>query len=303
MHIPDHMFNNNNVPVATSLISSIGVAITTYFAIKSEEKPNPLKFATISALIFALQMINFPISNGTSGHFLGITFAILLLGAPFGILSMAIILTIQSLIFGDGGISALGANIFNMALIGALPGIILNYILRKINNINIILKNVYIFIFSSLSVIFASFFCSLELALSNTISFSKVVPAMIGVHIIIGIFEGIITIILYSFLFIKNIKESKRLNFILPFVGAIIISLILSPFASPLPDGLEWVAEKYQFLHSKAPYFVSPFVDYTTPFINNELLSTSIAGLFGVIITFLSVFIISRIFYLNKKIS
>ncbi|HOJ62801.1 MAG TPA: energy-coupling factor ABC transporter permease [Spirochaetota bacterium] len=300
MHIPDHMLNGNTVPSITSIISSAGIVAASYFALKSKEKPDSLKFAAVTALIFAMQMLNFPIQNGTSGHFLGTTFAILLLGAPFGILSMSIILLIQTLVFSDGGISVLGANILNMAFGGAIPGILLLSFIKKHEN-NILLKNILIFFASFLSLLIAAFFCVLELSFSNTIDFSLVFPAMMGVHTLIGICEGLITIILATLLSTSTIKKSENLSFVIPFVGAIIIGLILSPFASSFPDGLEWVAEKYNFLHNNAPYFVSPFKDYTVPFIKNEIFSTSIAGLVGVIITFIFVFTIGKIFSLKKE--
>ena len=302
MHIPNHMLNNNSVPFTTGIASAVCITGATYLAIKSKEKPLPLKCAAITSLIFALQMMNFPIQNGTSGHFLGTTLALLLLGTPFGIISIALLLTVQCLIFADGGLSVLGTNIFNMAIIGAIPAFVLNYIFKSYKNINFIQKSGLIFLGSWFSIILAAFACSLELHFSNTIHLSKVLPAMIGVHSIIGIFEGIITIVLYSLLFSEKVQTSKRLSIGIPLISALIVGFILSPFASSFPDGLEWVAEKYNFLHEQAPSFVSPFADYTIPFIKNKILSTGISGLIGVVITFLFVFVVGKFLFLQKKV-
>ena len=300
MHIPDHMLNGAICPV-TAVVSVVGVASATYLAVKSKEKPSSLKFAAIAALIFAAQMMNFPVQNGTSGHFLGTTLAISLLGIPFGILSVVMVVTVQCLVFADGGLSVLGANILNMAIAGAIPGIILNFIFKNKPLLSNLKKSLLIFLGSWLSIVLASSFCSLELGISGTISLLKVFPAMIGIHSIIGIFEGIITVVLFSVLFTQKIQKSEKLSIGIPVIAAGIIGLVLSPFANGFPDGLEWIAEKYAFLHESAPYFVSPFSDYTFPIINNEILTTSFAGLLGVIITFILVLSLGLLLNLKLK--
>ena len=122
MHIAQGMLKGAICPV-TAGISIAVVGIASYFALKSKDKPDAGKFFKVIALIFVMQMLNFPIQNGTSGHFLGGTFAAVILGTPFAVIAMTIILTVQTFLFGDGGINALGANILNMAIIGTLiPG-------------------------------------------------------------------------------------------------------------------------------------------------------------------------------------
>lgn len=305
MHIPDHMIVTNNVPFTTAIISSIGVSITTYLSIKFKEKIDLIKFAIITSIVFVLQMLNFPIQNGTSGHFLGTTLLILLLGIPYGILAMTIILIIQCFIFADGGISVLGANILNMAFIGAIPGIFLTIFLKK-EKFNIILKSLFIFLASWFSIILSAFSCSLELALSNTISAIKVIPSMLRIHSIIGIFEGIITILLFSLVslvYTNRIYTTKKRWLTFTVLGAIlVIGIILSPFASPFPDGLEWIAEQYDLIHSQGLYFVSPLVDYKIPLINNDFFSTVLATFLGTIIVFLIVILTGKTINLNNKL-
>lgn len=299
MHIPDHMLNGTVCPITAAVISVAGVTAAVVLAVKSKEKPSPLKFAAVAMLVFAAQMMNFPVLNGTSGHFLGATFAVLLLGIPFGILSTAMVLVVQCLAFGDGGLTVLGVNILNMALVGAVPGAILTFIFRSKFSFNKVQKNILLFTGSWLSVVLASFFCSAELGISGTINFTTVFSSMVGVHSIIGIFEGIITVALYSVATSEKVRKSEKLSIGIFAISALIIGLVLSPFANGFPDGLEWVAEKYAFLTESAPLFASPFNDYSLSSINNEILAVGVAGFIGVIITFSAV--VGLGFLLNAK--
>jgi len=301
MHIPDHMLNGAVCPVSAAVISVAGVATAAVLAVKSKDKPSPLKFAAIAMFIFAAQMMNFPVLNGTSGHFLGTTFAVVLLGIPFGILSTTAVLIVQCLAFGDGGLSVLGVNILNMALIGAIPGAALTFIFRSNFRFNKIQKSILIFAGSWLSIVIAAFFCSAELGISGTIDFTTVFSSMVGIHSLIGIFEGVITVALYLIATSEKAQKSEKLSVGILAVSAVIIGLVLSPFANGFPDGLEWVAEKYAFLNeSAAPLLTSPFNDYSLSLINNEILTVSAAGFIGVIITFIAVVGRGRIIYREK---
>lgn len=299
MHIPNHMVQGPICSV-TAAISVASISLATYLVIKSKNKPKALYIATVAAFIFAAQMINFPIQNGTSGHLIGATLATALLGMPLGILIMSIVLTIQCLIFADGGLSVLGANILNMAIVGSLAGGFINQYFLKAK-ISTLKKYSYLSLASWVSVVMAALACSLELAFSRTIELSKVLPAMLSVHALIGIGEIFITVSAYHLFSSKILNYSKKLSFGLPLATAAMIGLVLSPFASSYPDGLEWTAEKYEFLHKAAPAFITPLPDYTIPFIKDNVLSTGLAGLIGVLITFLFVLIITKLLNLNYK--
>ena len=131
MHIPNSMLQGTICPV-TVLVSTLGIVIAAFKAFWTENRPTALRFAAITALIFAGQMMNFPINDGTSGHLLGGVLAAALLGTPFGILSMALVVTVQCLVFSDGGFIVLGANVLNMAIIGAgLGGFINSYLVKR----------------------------------------------------------------------------------------------------------------------------------------------------------------------------
>jgi len=154
-----------------------------------------IKMGLVSSLIFAAQMFNFPIDQGTSGHLLGGVLAAVILGPFGGAIVLAAILAIQSIFFADGGLLALGANIFNMAVIGAIGGYYLYYGIRKLGKFGIGSRGFYLAVAIAAwgSVVTAAGACALEIAFSGTIKLSAVLPAMLKVHAIIGIAETIIT--------------------------------------------------------------------------------------------------------------
>ena len=147
----------------------------------------------VAALIFAAQMFNFPIGQGTSGHLLGGVLAVVLLGPFAGTLVIAVVLGVQAIFFADGGLLALGANIINMAFFGSLVSYYLYAGLKKILN-----EKISIVVAAWFSVVMAACACSLEVAFSGKIGFAQVIPAMFKVHAVIGIAEAMITIVLIN---------------------------------------------------------------------------------------------------------
>jgi cobalt/nickel transport system permease protein len=288
MHIPQNLLDGSICPV-TAVVGGLCLAGAALAAHRSVEKPHPLRFAAVSAFIFAAQMMNFPISGGTSGHLLGGVLASALLGVPFGVLALALVVAIQALVFADGGLTVLGANVLNMAVLGAgLGGLLRLGLLKKLPA-----SGTRIWIAAALagwaSVMLAALACSVELALAGVLPLGQVAPAMLGVHALIGVGEALITCAALA-LFgqptaIGTIPTSRR--FAAPALAALLIALCLSPFASPLPDGLEAVMTQYQVLHEAAPLFVTPLADYQVAGVASELLSTGLAGLIGVVLTFL----------------
>lgn len=153
----------------------------------------------MSAFIFVAQMINFPIMGGTSGHLFGGVMASVLLGPYAGATVLASVLIFQCLVFQDGGLLALGANILNMALAGTLGGYaIYRLFMSVLGSEKGFLAACAIA--SWCSVIIAAFFCALELAISGTSPVGIVIPAMVGVHMIIGIGEAVITVAVAGFI-------------------------------------------------------------------------------------------------------
>jgi len=156
------------------------------------ERQIPL-MGVMAAFIFAAQMLNFPIAGGTSGHLIGGVMAAVLLGPWAATLVMSTIFIVQCLLFQDGGLTALGANIFNMGIIGTVFGY---YIYRGIGISISSKKGLFwgVGIASWLAVVLAATFCSIELAVSGTVPLRIALPAMAGVHAMIGIGEAVITV-------------------------------------------------------------------------------------------------------------
>jgi cobalt/nickel transport system permease protein len=288
MHIPQNLLDGSICPV-TALASGLCLAGAALVAYRSAEKPHPLRFAAVSAFLFAAQMMNFPISGGTSGHLLGGVLASAALGVPFGVLALALVVAIQTLVFADGGLTVLGANVLNMAVIGAgLGGLVRLELLKKLPAGG---SRVWIAtaLASWASVMLAALACAVELALAGVLPLAQVVPAMLGVHALIGVGEALITCVALA-LFERpatvGMVPASR-SFAALALAALLIALCLSPLASPLPDGLEAVMAYYQVLHEAAPLFVTPLADYQVAGIASEALSTGLAGLIGVVLTFL----------------
>jgi cobalt/nickel transport system permease protein len=192
MHIPDG-FLSTPVSVATYAVSAVTGGVAVYRAKKRFADRLVPMAGVCAAFIFAAQMMNFPISGGTSGHFLGAVLACVLLGPSVGFWVMTLVLAVQALLFADGGITALGANVMNMGLIG---GVLVYFIF--FGALKLLPKNKKSFISavavaSWLSVVLAAAVCSLELAFSGTIPFGVVFPVMTTTHALIGIGEAIIT--------------------------------------------------------------------------------------------------------------
>jgi cobalt/nickel transport system permease protein len=194
MHIPDG-FLNSGVSIATGVIAAGAIG---YGMVKAreelDEKSVPL-LALSAAFVFAAQMLNFPVAGGTSGHFLGGILVAVLLGPWLGGLVIGLVLLIQCLGFADGGLAALGANVFNMAVVGTMFGYLIFFGIKSL-----LPKTKKYFMISTavsawLSVILASGACALELAVSGTVPLHVGLPAMLGVHSLIGIGEAVITVV------------------------------------------------------------------------------------------------------------
>jgi cobalt/nickel transport system permease protein len=138
--------------------------------------------------------------GGTSGHLLGGALAAILLGPWAGMLVLTSVLVIQALLFQDGGLLALGANIFNMAVIGVLAGWVAYTVLRRLLGRRPWAVFASGFLAGWLSVELAALAAAAELALSGTLAWQVVVPAMGGIHALIGIGEGLITVGVLAFL-------------------------------------------------------------------------------------------------------
>jgi cobalt/nickel transport system permease protein len=302
MHIPDN-FLSLPVSAVLWLVTVGGVAWALRRTERAlDERQVPL-MGVMAACIFAAQMLNFPVAFGTSGHLLGGALAAIVLGPAAGILVMTCVVALQALLFQDGGIVVMGANIFNMGVLTALVGAGVFYMLLPLvgrRRWGVVGAG---FVAALLSVIVAALATSLQLVVSGTAQSQLVLPAMLGVHLLIGMGEGLITATALSFLVatrpdvlpsrvadaLAGRTRSSSARGVLGVGLVIAITLaVLSPLASSAPDGLERVAENLGFLDTdrgtvvQAPTGVLP--DYSVPGLRSEQLSTILAGLIGVVI-------------------
>lgn len=293
MHIPDG-FLSVTVSVILWIVS---IAVIAYALRRVHEdlgeRQVPL-MGVLAAAIFAGQMLNFTVAGGTSGHLMGAAIATILLGPWAAILVLTTVVGVQALVFQDGGLLALGANIFNMGIIGVAVSYFVYQTIQRLAGERRWGVFVGGFLAAWASIVIASLAVGLQLALSGTSPANIAIPAMGGVHMLIGIGEGLITVGALALLnatrpdLLKADKE-RASGGAAVWVGGLLIALVLaiiSPLASSHPDGLEWVAEQKGFLDiARGPvYEIIP--DYVFPGISNEAVATIVAGIVGTIIVF-----------------
>ncbi len=193
MHIPDG-FLSPEVAAACAVPAAGAVAYGLRRASHElDERRVPLLGVT-AAFVFAAQMLNFPVAGGTSGHFLGAALAAILLGPWLAGLVLSVVLVVQAFVFADGGITALGANVLNMGVIGALVvGGLMVAVRRVLPN----RRGVLLAVAGAgawLAVVAGAAATAIELAISGTVPLGTVLPAMLGVHVLIGAGEAAITV-------------------------------------------------------------------------------------------------------------
>jgi cobalt/nickel transport system permease protein len=193
MHIPDG-FLSNEVAVACAIpaVAAVGYGLRRA-EVDLDDRRVPLLGVT-AAFIFAAQMLNFPVAGGTSGHFLGAALAAVLLGPWLACLVLAVVLFVQAFVFADGGITALGANVFNMGVIG---GVVVGSLMLAARTALPKTRGVLLGVTAAgawLAVMAGAAACAVELAVSGTVPLGTVLPAMLGVHTIIGAGEAVITV-------------------------------------------------------------------------------------------------------------
>jgi cobalt/nickel transport system permease protein len=194
VHIPDG-FINASTSVGAGAVAAGGIGVSLRRAADTlQERQAPLA-GLVAAYIFAVQMLNFPVAAGTSGHLLGGVLAAVLVGPWAGAVSVAVVLVVQSLLFADGGLTALGLNITNMAIVGVFGGWAVFRLLRRVLPATKTSVVVAAGIAAGISVVLAASAFVVEYAIGGTggASVGTVLAAMVGVHALIGIGEGIIT--------------------------------------------------------------------------------------------------------------
>jgi cobalt/nickel transport system permease protein len=291
MHIPDGFVS---VPVAVFgwllMVVLIGWALRQTRDQLGERQVSLL--GILAAFVFAAQMINFPVAGGTSGHLIGGVLIAVLVGPWAAALVMMAVLAVQSLIFQDGGLLALGFNVFNMGIISPFTGYAVYQAAHKLlgTSGNRALAGAALGAWVSVEI--AALAASLELAVSGTAALNVALPAMVGIHALIGAGEALITV--GALAFIRQARPdllgaapypAARQSAVIAAGLAVALAVALvSPLADPNPDGLERVAEDKAFSDQaeSAPFEILP--DYTVPLIGHEALTTMAAGVIGVMV-------------------
>jgi cobalt/nickel transport system permease protein len=194
VHVPDG-FIDAPTSVAAGGVALVGVAVSLRGARRElDERTAPLA-GLVAAFVFAVQMINFPVGAGTSGHLMGGALAAVLIGPWTGAMAVTVVLGVQALLFADGGLSALGINIILMALITALVGYAVFRFLMRIlpGRLSSVPLAAGIAAFVSAPLAALAFVGFYAIGGTSDVSIGAVASAMIGVHVLIGIGEGVIT--------------------------------------------------------------------------------------------------------------
>ena len=291
MHIPDG-FLSILVSGVMWLVTLIVVANSLKRVNKDFDERTVPMMGVLASAIFAGQMLNFTVIGGTSGHLMGAAIATILLGPWPAILVMTTVVGVQALIFQDGGLLVLGANIFNMAILGVSVSYMVYRGFAWLTKRNRWRVYVAGFMAAWTSVVLVSASVAFQLAFSGTSPANIALPAMVAIHSLIGIGEGLITVgalvmISASRPDLLNPGQTPSSSSKVLWVAGFVISLILviaSPLASTDPDGLERVAEQLGFLETtrEAPFRIIP--DYVFPGIQNEVLATILAGVLGAVL-------------------
>jgi cobalt/nickel transport system permease protein len=294
LHIPDGFLSP-----AVAIIGWVLALVVIGMALRQTrqqlgERQVPL-MGILAAFIFAAQAINFPVAAGTSGHLLGGTLAAIVLGPWAATLIMTAVISVQAFIFQDGGLLALGWNILNMGVLTAFTGYLSYRWLKERIGESTASRVAAAFAAAWLSVEVGAIATAVELAVSNTSPLVIGLPAMAGVHALIGLGEGLITSGAVSLLQVSRPevltageRAPGRLSATFTVSGLVLAIIVaaFSPLASASPDGLEYIAEQRGFLARALDPSYSILPDYTVPFIEHPAATTILAVILGTLVVF-----------------
>ncbi|MEO6603879.1 MAG: energy-coupling factor ABC transporter permease [Polyangiaceae bacterium] len=295
MHIPDGFLS---APVAAGYgaLSLIGIGAACHRLRATRERNQQALLGVSGAFIFAAQMVNFPVAAGTSGHLVGAVLAVALLGLPSALVVMTAVLFVQCFVFGDGGVFALGANVFNMALVSCIVGSCFYRLLCGRSPSQT--RRIACVAFSAwCATVAAAASCAEQLALSGVARWSVVVPTALGVHALIGIGEAVITALILAALLrvrpelidpeAKLIQPPRRSSPASAGLGlALAVVVLLAPLAYVAPDGLARVVLRLGFQGSEPVSLTGPLAAYRVPGLASGALTTIFAGCVGTVLLF-----------------
>jgi cobalt/nickel transport system permease protein len=194
MHVPDG-YIDAPVSVAAGVVAAAGVAVCLRGARRELDDRTAPMAGLVAAFVFAVQMLNFPVAAGTSGHLLGGALAAILVGPYTGALCVSVVLLVQAVFFADGGLTALGVNITNMALVTVVVGYLIFQGLQRVlpRGRRSVVASAFVAALVSVPVASLSFVLFYALGGTTDVPLEKVITAMLGVHVLIGIGEAFIT--------------------------------------------------------------------------------------------------------------
>ncbi|MDR2566428.1 MAG: energy-coupling factor ABC transporter permease [Bifidobacteriaceae bacterium] len=306
MHVPDHFLNDPTSAVTGALaVGALALAVrnsrraSAAWTDPADRGESPAlmsvkdrggapAFAATSALVFGLQMLNFPVASGTSGHLLGGALAAALLGPARGILAVSAVLVVQALAFADGGLSALGTNILLMAVVATLTG----WAMERARPRNAAGIGAVAALGGAVSVPVTAAVFTLLYAVGGTVAvpFASLAGSMLGVHALVGLGEGLITGLVVGlvaswapgFAAIDARPAAGRPAVFALGGLAVAAAALLSPLASSAPDGLESAAATVGFADAARSHAfdASPLADYGSA----TGLSVGLVGLIGLVV-------------------
>jgi len=302
MHLPDGFLDAKTAALSSGVaVAGVGLALR---QVRETLEPRRMPMLGLgAAFVFAAQMLNFPIAGGTSGHLVGGVLAAILLGPGAAILVMTCVLIVQCLMFADGGLMALGANVFNMGVVNVCGGYFVFRLLQNVFPMDRQRSAVFAAAFAGwFGIVLGSIVCAGELAMSGTVPWSIGFPAMANVHMVIGIGEG-----LANGLILLAVSRSRPQLVAQPEVtkpslstGVIGYGLLLclglavfvAPFACPWPDGLEAFGRR---LGLPGRTLAAPLADYRFPLVGSATAATAIAGAVGTVLAFAAAYGLARV--------
>jgi cobalt/nickel transport system permease protein len=312
MHIPDAVLDPT-VAAATGGLAVAGMLVGLRRLERQLGERTTVLMGTMSAFVFAAQMVNFPVGPlPISGHLLGGVLSAVMLGPWAGAVVIGAVLIVQCLLFGDGGLTALGANFVNMGLIGAVGGYAIYAPIRRAigGRPGVLMAGM---IAAWFSVLLASGAFAVELSVSGSgrwAGFFQVLSWMALVHAAIGLGEAVITGLVLRFVLLtrpdlvyqaelidtKDLPADARARGLrwgqtaaAGLAIALGVAVFLAPFASEYDDGLEYVGARLGFLKEEAPALVrAPIPDYKLPLFGpgHVKVATALAGLVGTLVVF-----------------
>lgn len=302
MHLPDGFLDAKTALVTAGVAAGgVGLALR---RVNATIEPRQMPMLGLgAAFVFAAQMLNFPIVGGTSGHLVGGVLAAILLGPSAAVLVMTCVLIVQCLMFADGGLISLGANVLNMALVNVCAGYFVFRLFKFLFPMEEHRATVFAAAFAGwFGTVLGSILCAGELAMSHTVPWTIAFPAMANVHMLIGVGEGLATgLIVLAILRARPQLMATNLERVPSFGSGAIgygfviclgLALFVAPFACPWPDELEALAQRLGLPTQSAS---APLAEYRFPLVGSVTAATALAGAVGTILAFLAAYGLARV--------